>query len=362
MDRHVVQPRETLWGIASKTLGDGARWPRIWRYNNRAAVVKVTKRGIPDPDLIYPGQVLLIPAIPTQPIRPKHPQAVAPPVATAPTPSGGGAPLGPTSSGGSGALGRRLPNIASPISIKYRLDDLKFPPIVQPGVVMEIRMTGDVVLMTQKAYPAVYVTQRREIEIQVTSQANKAFNSLVSDTRLIYDTRDGRLTYRSMLVMGSSTPNAPTSAVGVQFDSNSPIPKLRFEFRFPKLQGSIPPFNYAAVDVKVVVEMTVIPQGGPGNTAQPLRAPQPSTNWGKVFGTGLVVVGGAIVVGTLVEDFFTAGVGVADDAPSFAAAAASYARGIQLLRGAAVILPAAGTAAAVTLSVTVAPAGQPSPR
>jgi LysM repeat protein len=359
--RHVVQSGETLWGISEKTLGDGARWPRIWRYNNRRDVVRVTGRGIPDPDLIYPGQLLLIPVIPHHPVRSKHPHPSPPPSsAVAATSSGSSAAPAPSAGRGNGPLARQLPKIASPISIKYRLDDLKFPPIVQPGVVMEIRMTGDIVLMTQKAYPAVYVTQRREIELQVTSQANKAFNALVSDTRLIYDSRDGRLTYRSMLVTSSTTPNAPTTAVGVQFDSNSPVPKLRFEFRLPKLQGSIPPFNYNAIDVKLVVEMTLTPQGGgPTNTAQPLRAPapQPVSNWAKVLGTGLLVVGGAIVVGTLVEDFFTVGAGADDDAPSFAAAGATVARGMQLLRGAAVVLPAAAPAA-ITISVSVSPSGR----
>jgi hypothetical protein len=38
----------------------------------------------------------------------------------------------------------------------------------------------------------------------------------------------------------------------------------------------------------------------------------------------LCVVGGLIIVGTLVEDFFTGGAGILDDAPSFAAACALF--------------------------------------
>jgi hypothetical protein len=53
------------------------------------------------------------------------------------------------------------------------------------------------------------------------------------------------------------------------------------------------------------------------------------------------------VVATLVEDFFTAGTGFVDDAPSFVAASAAVARGLQMIRG----LPTASAAAAVTLSV-----------
>jgi hypothetical protein len=253
--------------------------------------------------------------------------------------------------------------VDSPISVKYRLDDLKFPPIVAPGAIMEMRMTGDVLLMTKKAYPALYVTQRREIEAQVVSQANHAFGSLVNDTRLIFDANEKKLTYRSMLVSQSKNPNLIATAVGVQMDSNSPIPKLRFEFRLPKLEGSVLAFNYVALDVKVVIELTPKPDVPPGPGGQPVRVQEPATNWGKVLGVGLVAAAGVIVVGTLVEDFFTAGAGVADDPASFALAGASAARGFAMIRGgaavASVVLPAAAVTAAFSVSVnlTTAPSG-----
>lgn len=65
-DRYVVERGDSLWKIAAKTLGGGKQWPRIWRYNNRPAVVRVTGRSIPNPDLIYVGQLLLIPRLPTE--------------------------------------------------------------------------------------------------------------------------------------------------------------------------------------------------------------------------------------------------------------------------------------------------------
>jgi hypothetical protein len=249
-----------------------------------------------------------------------------------------------------------LPQVESPISIKYRLDDLKFPPIVQPGVIMEMRMTGDVLLMTKKTYPALYVTQRREIEAQVVNQANHAFGSLINDTRLIYDDKENKLTYRSMLVSQSNTPNTPAYAIGYQMDSNAPLPKLRFEIRFNKLEGSLPLFNYTALDVKLVVELTPKPESPQGPSPQPLRQPESSVDWNKALGVGLVVVAGLIVVGTLVEDFFTAGAGTVDDPASFAAAGATVTRGLQMLRAApAIVLPAAVIPANLSLSVSVAP-------
>jgi nucleoid-associated protein YgaU len=196
-ERYIVKPGDNLWNISKFHLGAGAQWRRVWRYNNRTAVVQITGRGIPNPDLIYPGQVLLLPILPgsaRQGTTSAQTQAATPPARqpavvvapSSPPPGQSGQPLrapqpavpGPRSDNQPAeSLSRELPQIESPISIKYRLDDLLFPPIVQPGAIMEMHMTGDVLLMTKSVYPAVYVTQRREIEMQVVQQANHAFGA-----------------------------------------------------------------------------------------------------------------------------------------------------------------------------------------
>lgn len=49
---HTVEKGDTLWAIASKALGNGARYNEIFEAN---------KPMLSDPDKIYPGQVLRIP-------------------------------------------------------------------------------------------------------------------------------------------------------------------------------------------------------------------------------------------------------------------------------------------------------------
>lgn len=49
---HTVQPGDTLWGLARKYYGNGALYPKIASANP----------GIKNPNLIYDGQVLIIPA------------------------------------------------------------------------------------------------------------------------------------------------------------------------------------------------------------------------------------------------------------------------------------------------------------
>jgi len=50
---HTVVKGDTLWKIAEKTLGSGARYPEVFEAN---------RPMLKDPDKIYPGQVLRIPA------------------------------------------------------------------------------------------------------------------------------------------------------------------------------------------------------------------------------------------------------------------------------------------------------------
>ena len=50
---HTVVKGDTLWKISEKTLGSGARYKEIFEAN---------RPMLKDPDKIYPGQVLRIPA------------------------------------------------------------------------------------------------------------------------------------------------------------------------------------------------------------------------------------------------------------------------------------------------------------
>lgn len=50
---HTVEKGDTLWAIASKTMGNGAKYTEIFEAN---------KPMLSDPDKIYPGQVLRIPS------------------------------------------------------------------------------------------------------------------------------------------------------------------------------------------------------------------------------------------------------------------------------------------------------------
>ena len=83
-----VAPGDTLWGIAAAELGNPWRWPEIYHLNRDRA--EPDGRRLADPDLIYPGWTLLVPASSAAPPRPAashpHPRHRAHPAGHAPAP------------------------------------------------------------------------------------------------------------------------------------------------------------------------------------------------------------------------------------------------------------------------------------
>jgi len=366
---YTVVKGDNLWNLAKRYLGSGSQWQRIFRHNNRRNVIAATGRGINNPDLIFVGQKLIIPIAPGSITLPRGDGKAGPtghvsathssggPAAVAPVPRGREGAPSPQPLRNQGPLSRELPKIESPVSFKYRLDDLRLPTIDVGTAIIKYRMSGDVLLRSSRSYPATYVTSRNEFESKVTSELNRAFGKLVSDNRFIYIPAKKQVTVRTMMVSQSNTPNTPATAIGFEMSSNSPIPKLRAEICFPKLEGRVGLVPYVAFNVKFIVEITpkLQPQASP--SPQPVRiseparqkAPAPSTNWGTVIGTGLVVTAGVIVVGTIVEDFLSVGTGTIDDPVSFAAAATAFARGMSMIRGVTNVLPRAMTPANVAV-------------
>lgn len=144
----------------------------------------------------------------------------------------------------------------------------------------------------------------------------------------------------------------PTTSVGVEVSSNSPLLKLKYEVHLPQLKGKINQFNYLAEKVSFILEVTFT--GSNGKSAR--ENSDNSSAWDKPLAIGLFAGATLIVIGTLVEDYVTFGAGVADDPASFAAAAGMTARGVVLWGSARAVVIPATLPAVVRFTTSIVPA------
>lgn len=300
--RITVDKGDTLWDLARQHLGAGSEWPRLYAYNNRSEVVRKNQSRIENPDLIYPGQKLMIPIArgtrPSPKTESKEPE------------------VAPTS------LNDQLDQVEVPFSVKYELDEL---PVVHQrgsGFRMTLKLTGDVVIELGRKVPLSTVSNRG-LETAYKAETKAALQDLVSEAKVEWDQKTNKITYSSNLTLKAKGNNGPKTTIGVELSSNSPAPKIRGQLVFPKLKGRIHGKPFLATNIKVVVEIQPEPNTkrvSRGTRPEPVVAPNGQTvKQVTVLG---IAAGLSLFVGTIVTDFFSGGLGVADDAVTIPASLA----------------------------------------
>jgi nucleoid-associated protein YgaU/DNA-binding SARP family transcriptional activator len=101
-----VAPGDTLWAIAERAYGDGTAWPRLWEANQGR---RFGARVFTDPNLIHPGWHLVVPPAGPGPDEPEPPAAQAAPDTPPPAPA-----AVPTAPAPSTTVARALPCPAVP--------------------------------------------------------------------------------------------------------------------------------------------------------------------------------------------------------------------------------------------------------
>lgn len=236
-ERYVVKKGDCLWKIAAKRLGSGKQWPRIWWYNRRPEAIRITGRDIPDPNLIYIGQLLLIPRLRGAPLRQdnqtkepatlpqaEHPTAAQPQPSTSRPAQPTSKPANPQPEGT--PMVDAVRDMYFTPAYKHRTN-ITWPPQQVGNAIIQAQISGDVVLTRRMGYPAVYLTSRREIETQFIRESDQAYGQLVGDNRFIYDPQTQRVTWRSMLVTKSNHPNGFSAGRGHDQTHDNPTPASR---------------------------------------------------------------------------------------------------------------------------------------
>lgn len=92
-----------------------------------------------------------------------------------------------------------------------------------------------------------------------------------------------------------------------------------------------------SVDVTSTIGLEKHNQNPSASQPEPVPVPvpvpaydhEPEIDWGNLLGLGAVVVGGGIIIGTIIEDFGTYGVGIANDIPTISGGGGMIASGLE---------------------------------
>ena len=221
------------------------------------------------------------------------------------------------------------------IPLKYKLSDLPKITVASPTHISTVKMSGSVTLQSEKPIDFVSVSQKG-FEVRAKAEADHAFGKLVTGTKVGYNPATNEISFENGITSHSNVKYAPKTSASVGISTTTGMPVAKASIKAETIKGKITHFVYLAADMSVDIEVTPRPPSAkpkpvPVPSAKPVPVPGPS-NWDYLIGGALIAGAGVIIIATIVEDIVTLGVGVADDVPSFAAAAAMFAGGVVMFK------------------------------
>ncbi|HTH98433.1 MAG TPA: LysM peptidoglycan-binding domain-containing protein [Stellaceae bacterium] len=330
---HKVKAGDTLWSIAKRHYGAGHVWPSIYIYNNSPAVKRQRgNRGIVNPNLIHPGEVVYLPPIGSHLVNDPairrqvteqmssakpgstHPGSGHVPAATgtshlgkpspAPVMPSFPRPMGPTSpnignapstapgrvANSNGPAGHTIPhpvasqphttphvdNPAEHLMVKgfayaYRLDDLPLVTQHYPGFTVTIKMQGVIAIQADDKTALVTYSQK-DVQLQARKEADSVYGQLLSDQKVTWDRAKNAVNFECVLTTRANA-HAVSTAISAAVSNGKPV--IRSIITFPKMSGMLAKHTWGTAEFKVVLEISPDPETR-GPAPAPVTAPAPA--------------------------------------------------------------------------------------
>ena len=317
---HIVKAGDTLWDLSQKYLQDPKRWPEIWEYNNDAfvrlpAANKMRpSKAIKNPHLIFVGQKLLVPS-----------RAVG--ITNQARVSENTGKLAPAN------------NVRS-IPIKYSVESREYVQPFPGGFTAKVKISADITLQSLKTISFLEL-QNSELNIKASIKRENelGINKLLSDFTVGLNQKTKQISFESQITVNSGEAYQQTWSSKVTLDPITGQPTYTVSIKFPEIKGRLGNQAYLASQYQIDIDITMNENRSRGRQFRPLDSAVPvtaaesdSSGWQYALATGLVVGAVVIVVATVAEDIVTLGVGIADDAVSFAFAAGLLGRAWTIIR------------------------------
>jgi hypothetical protein len=319
--KYVVKKGDTLWNLARKYLGDPSSWPKLYEHNNLPQVIAATGTKITKPGLIFIGQTIYIPPRDIPSAQPK--------------------PIGRKPIASANPITGKKPAVPfKGIPFLYKLSKLPKSKVVSEFFVAEIKLSGSITIQRSNASDLLSAGGSKEkLILQSKHEADTALNKLVNQNEIGWNPITKELTFENGIIIYSSVPYSPYFSITANVSSTNGLPGIKATTTCPAIKGKLDKTLYTIADLGIEIELTLRPPSAqPKPVPAPVRAPAAvrKPGWDYLIAGGLLVGSGILIAATIGEDILTGGLGVADDAPSFATASAMFTTGAALLRSRAV--------------------------
>ena len=278
---------------------------------------------IKNPDLIFIGQQILIP------VSDNQRQTVSP---------------NPTEKGDTPAKDKvRL------IPYKYEIERKVFETSLAGGFKATITIKGSVTIQSEQTISWAEFN-KDGLDVKVAREYETPLNKLVSEFQLGINEKTKQIDFSCGVTKNSNVPFAPKYHAKVSLNPLTGMPKYTTTISYPEIKGKLNKYFYTATGYSVAIEIEKQPDFArrvpiPVAVRQPApaKAPTRSTgiDWVYVEGVLLLVGATVVVVATVVEDIVFP-LGGLNDPASFALAATMTSRGMELIKGAQVVITQLG--------------------
>jgi hypothetical protein len=228
-----------------------------------------------------------------------------------------------------------IANIQS-IPVQYSVESREYTQVLPAGFIAKVKISADVTLQSTKSISYLKLKNNDlSITANIKQKNEKTMNDLLSNFTVGLNIQKNQISFESKITLNAGKSYEQTWSSKVSLDSITGLPTYTISISFPEIKGKLEDQVYLAskyqVDISISkgsAERRVNPSAAPVNFA---RTSQEGA-WVYAQATALVTSAVVIVVGTIVEDVFTAGFGITDDVVCFALAAGLFSRAILLVR------------------------------
>jgi hypothetical protein len=280
-ETYTVKKGDCLWNIAKSRYDDALFWPSLYSFNNWAAANRIQHAGfITDPNLIYPGEKILLPDLDMTLLRPilnapKLAAAIRRADARAAgkpaTPAFTAEPL--VLSPAQVARDQRA-NPAAYLGFKpflafeYDFDDLPPTTFDAPGFSAEIKWSGKAIM--QQVHSSSLITlSNHGAMLAYEFKANNAFGDFVAKPSIAWKPGDKHPAFACDLTRAG---HGPIPEIAIETDAEGP----KFVLTWKLIHGCFKGYDFVA---SASVEITIKPKES-GGTSSGRRAmgsiPKPS--------------------------------------------------------------------------------------